>query len=295
MERPTPPWINQIPEGAFVSYDPTYPTGKYFDRFERDEAAGLKYYFFDPTKHGYPKKKDYPLLIFLHGTSNALVGDLCINYTGAEMYASDEYQKDLGGAYILIPVANEYRDENENVVGFWNDEYIEPVSELIDDFLSKHTLGVGVRFLLGNSSGARFTFTMAKYHPEKFDVLIPVGAFEIPADGILDIFEDLGITLFYAYSKHDEFMSFERVVLPRLEKISSMKNSFVFTPDWTYNGDKGIASINFGIEMGQHCLMNEIQMNIKFDDGTPMDESLPGGLTSWMAEEIARRGKKRRR
>ena len=44
MERPTPPWINEIPEGAFVSYDPTYPTGKYFNRFKKDEAFGLKYY-----------------------------------------------------------------------------------------------------------------------------------------------------------------------------------------------------------------------------------------------------------
>ena len=48
MERPTPPWINEIPEGAFVSNDPTYPTGKYFKRFKQDEAFGLKYYYFDP-------------------------------------------------------------------------------------------------------------------------------------------------------------------------------------------------------------------------------------------------------
>ena len=127
MERPTPPWINEIPEGAFVTGEPTYPTGKYFNRFKKDEAFGLKYYYFDPTEHGYPKRDDYPLLIFFHGTSNALEGELCINYSGSEMYASDDYQKDLGGAYILMPMANEYRDENGRVQGAWEVEYVEPV------------------------------------------------------------------------------------------------------------------------------------------------------------------------
>ena len=68
-----------------------------------------------------------------------------------------------------------------------------------------------------------------------------------------------------------------------------MKHSFIFTPDFVYNGDKGIASINFGFEMGQHCLMNGIQANLMFDDGTPMYPSLPNGMTGWMAEEIKRR------
>ena len=67
-----------------------------------------------------------------------------------------------------------------------------------------------------------------------------------------------------------------------------MKRSFIFTPEWTYNGDKGVASINFGVEMGQHCLMNGIQMNLKFDDKTPMDESLPNGVTGWLVGELKR-------
>ena len=35
--------------------------------------------------------------------------------------------------------------------------------------------------------------------------------------------------------------------------------------------------------------MNEIQMNAKFDDGTPMDESLPKGVTGWIANELKER------
>ena len=66
-ERPVPPWASEIPEGSFISYDPTYPTGKYFGRFRSGNSHGLKYYYFDPTEHGYPSKEGYPLLIFLHG------------------------------------------------------------------------------------------------------------------------------------------------------------------------------------------------------------------------------------
>jgi hypothetical protein len=86
--------------------------------------------------------------------------------------------------------------------------------------------------------------------------------------------------------KRDEFNHYDQMIAPRLDKLNSMKHSFIYTPDWVRNGDKGIASIDGGIEMGQHCLMNAVQCNLMFDDNTPMDERLPGGLTGWIAENI---------
>ena len=288
MATQTPPWADKIPEGAFITTEPTYPTGKYQHLFKKDEAFGLKYYYFDPTENGYPKKENYPILIFLHGASNALVGDLCINYTGAEMYASKKYQEDLGGAYILIPVANEYRTEDGSCEGVWDETYTDPVMNLIDEFIKTKTPGVGVRFLLGNSAGARFTFTLGSHAPEAFDVLVPVGTADIPGDEVFDEWDRLGVTLFFADGLLDEISDHERIESrrPRMEK---MKHSFIFTPEFVYNGDKGIASINFGFEMGQHCLMNGIQANLLFDDGTPMDPRLPNGMTGWMREEIEKR------
>ncbi len=288
MATPTPPWADQIPEGAYITTEPTYPTGKYQHLFGKDEACGLKYYYYDPTEHGYPKKDDYPLLIFLHGGSNALVGDLCINYTGAEMYASEKYQQDLGGAYILIPVANEYRTEDGGYDGSWDESYTEPVMQLIDTFVQTRTPGVGVRFLLGNSAGARFTFHLASQAPDAFDVLVPVGTSYIPDDEVFDAWDEKGVTLFFADGLRDEITDHE-VIESRRPRMEKMQHSFVFTPEWVYNGDKGIASINFGFEMGQHCLMNGIQSNLLFDDGTPMDPRLPDGMTGWMASEIKRR------
>ena len=35
---------------------------------------------------------------------------------GAEQYASPRYQERMGGAYILVPLCNETRDENGNII-----------------------------------------------------------------------------------------------------------------------------------------------------------------------------------
>jgi rubredoxin len=77
---------------------------------------------------------------------------------------------------------------------------------------------------------------------------------------------------------------YEEEVLPRLSRLQKMKHCFVFIPEWVYNGDGGIASINFGREMGQHCIVNSMHTNLKLDDGTFLDKRLPRGVTGWLDE-----------
>ena len=112
-------WYDEVPEGDFISKAPTYRVGELFGRFHEGKYVykdvSMKYYWYDPREYGAADNGKLTLLTFLHGTSNALVGDVCINYTGAELYASDAYQETLGGAFILIPVANEYRDEDDRL------------------------------------------------------------------------------------------------------------------------------------------------------------------------------------
>ena len=48
-ENPTPPCANEIPEGSFISYAPTYKVGEYFGRFHKTFYDDITYYFFDPT------------------------------------------------------------------------------------------------------------------------------------------------------------------------------------------------------------------------------------------------------
>ncbi len=48
------------------------------------------------------------------------------------------------------------------------------------------------------------------------------------------------------------------------------------------------SSINYGIEMGQHCIINAIQGNLIYTDGTCYNEILPNGVTGWIREVCQR-------
>lgn len=291
-EKVLPPWADEMPEGAFITCGPTYKVGGYFDRFHQDvfknPAQGeMKYYFFDPTEHGFPADRKYPLIIFLHGVGNALEGDICINFTGAEFFAKDDYQNDFGGAYLLIPIANERREEpNESITGFWDDSYVEPLYDLINHFIREKTPGVTKKILLGNSAGGLMSYKMVNRYTEFFNALIPVGSGAIPDDETLDRYDDNDVHLFVAMCKRDEFHDYALEIKPREERLRRMKHCFLFTPEWTYSGNHGIQSIIVNIEIGQHCLINPIHANLKFDDGTVMDERLPRGITGWIDDVI---------
>ena len=60
------------------------------------------------------------------------------------------------------------------------------------------------------------------------------------------------------------------------------ENCLCFFPEWVYNGDGGVASVFYGFEMGQHCMINWIQHNLMFDDGKSADERLPLGFAGWI-------------
>ena len=293
-DKPLPPWANEIPEGAFITYEPTYKTGEYFSRFHKDfydcelpGKNGMNYYYYDPTEHGFPKNRDYPVFVFMHGLSNSLVGDLCINYAGAEFYSKEEYQNAVGGAYLLIPIANEYRDKDGKVKGSWDESHIKPVHDLICDFAKNRAGGrISKKVIFGNSRGATMCFKMVDAYTDFFDALVPIGTADISDDATLDRYDANDIWLFYATGKRDEFNDYKTLVAPRIPRLKRMKHCFIFTPEWVYNGDHGIASINFGVEMGQHCLINPMHCNLMFDDGTPMEPTLPDGVTGWLSQML---------
>ncbi len=293
-DKPLPPWADQIPDGAFISYAPTYKVGEYFSRFHKEiyepsDFESLGYYFYDPTEHGFEKGHEYPLFLFLHGFTNALEGDVCINYAGAEFYAKDEYQKAVGGAYILIPLANEVRGADGKVTGSWEERHLKPIHDLVCEFINKHAAangGVSKKFVFGNSRGATMCFKIVDAYTDFFNGLIPIGTSDISDDATLDRYDQNDIWLLFAIGKKDEFNNYEKEIVPRLPRLKRMKHCFILTPEWVYNGDHGIASINFGTEMGQHCLINPMHCNMMFDDGTPMEASLPDGVTGWLAKAI---------
>lgn len=294
----TPRWAKYLNSDDFISYLPSYEGGKYIDLFTKNlfehKENNIRYYLYDPTKNGYPKDNKYPLLVWIHGATNSLVGDVCITYSGAELYASKKYQELMGGAYVLVPLANEEMDENGgakwnsdgSIAGGWSDSYLAPMVELIE-YLVKNNKSMGKAFIAGGSSGGYFSFRMLEYKKELFFASIPISSSYIPCEESLKEIDDYGIKVINAIGLHDEFKP-EEIGRKELEsKFVGFKNIKLYLPEWVRNGDGGVASIFVGIEMGQHCLINQVQANLIFDDGTPYDKTLfPSGVTGFIKDNF---------
>ncbi len=282
-----PQWAKYMKNGEFISYYTTYHSKIYFDLFDKytypcEKSGDITYYIYDPVKHGAPADKKYPVLMWLHGASNALDGVKCIMCCGAEQYASPKYQDAMGGAYIIVPLANEKRLENGNIDGTWSEVYSAPVKGIYDKVCKEHERNIGKKFVMGASSGGYFTWQLLEDFGGYFDGAIPISSGYVPDDNALDRISDSGVNLLIAHGRHDEMADFDECIVPRIDKLMGMKNCICFFPEWVYNGDGGISSVHFGIEMGQHCMINWVQSNLMFDNGTPADERLPNGVTGWI-------------
>lgn len=55
-------------------------------------------------------------------------------YSGAKFFPTEDYQRSFGGAYILVPLANETRNEEGEVVGSWSETYANLLYNLINEF-----------------------------------------------------------------------------------------------------------------------------------------------------------------
>ena len=282
-----PEWAKYLKDGEFISYYTTYKSKIYFGLFDEysypcAESGDIRYYVYDPVKHGAPADKKYPVLMWLHGATNSLDGVKCIMCCGAEQYASPKYQQAMGGAYIIVPLANEKRLENGELEGSWSNIYLSPIMGIYKKVCEEHKSSIGKKFVMGASSGGYFTWRLLEDYTDFFDGAIPISSHYIPSNNTLGRISDSGIDLIIAHGRHDEMADFDECIEPRIEKLQSMKNCICFFPEWVYNGDGGISSVHFGMEMGQHCMINWVQSNLMFDDGTPADERLPNGITGWI-------------
>ncbi len=290
VDHVTAPWEKDMEEGDFVSYLPSYTGGQYRHLFERfihhsDTLGDMTYYVYNPIKQGADSTKRYPVLVFLHGATNALDGELCITHCGGEMYASPKYQQEMGGgAFIIIPLANERRTEEGEVIGGWSPEYSRPVMDIIRQMCRQNAAHVGKKILLGGSSGGYFSWQLAQDYPNEIDGCIPISSGYVPEDEELEKIEEGGVHVLVAHGRHDELAPFSACIAPREERLLNMKNCVCYFPEWVRNGDGGVASLNFGFEMGQHCLINQIQANLMYLDGTCYDERFPKGITGWIRE-----------
>ncbi len=281
--HPVPEWARLLPENEFISYLPSYEGGKYFSLFDKRcfpcaETGDITYYVYDPVKQGADPEKKYPVLLWLHGYSNALNGEFCICNCGGELFASPKYQRDMGGAFVVVPLANEKRVGDE-IKDSWSDKYVVPVKGILDEVRSLP--GAGKCFAMGGSSGGWFTWRLAENYPDSFAGIIPISTGYIPPDEKLEEFSRNGMSVLFTCGKHDELVDFDKHIVPRVKKLEEL-GFLCYFPEWVKNGDGGVASLFYGFEMGQHCVINQVQANLMFDDGTPYDKRLEHGVTGWI-------------
>lgn len=290
-----PAWAEFLKADEFISYENTYKTKIYFDLFDKyvqpcSETGDIRYYVYDPVKHGADPTKKYPVLMWLHGASNSLMEEGCIMCCGAEQYASEKYQQAMGGAYLIVPLGNEERLPDGRILGTWGAEHAAPIKAIFDRVCSEHAANAGSRFVMGASSGGYFTWLLLEKYGSYFDGAIPISSFYVPEDAALERISEGGTHLIIAHGQHDEMAEYSQCILPRMDALRRMKNCILFFPEWVYNGDGGVSSVFYGMEMGQHCMINWVQHNLMFDDGTPADERLPDGVTGWIRYICENRG-----
>lgn len=285
------PWESELGKDDFVSYMPSYRGGAYLDLFSEihtpQETVGeMTSYLYDPVENGADAEKSYPLIVFLHGATNALAGKICVMHSGCELYASPKYQAELGGAFLLVPLANEKRDENGELIDSWSESYLEPLYKIIMEIKQNHNISKVI--VTGGSSGGVMSWMMAETYTDLVDVCIPISSGYTPNEETLRRLDASGMQILVGHGRHDELCAFAESVAPKEKVLAELKNCHCYFPDWVRNGDHGVASLNFGFEMGQHCLINQVQANLMFDDGTPYDAALPNGLTAWIREAASK-------
>lgn len=118
--------------------------------------------------------------------------------------------------------------------------------------------------------------------PDAFDGFVPMGARYMPSKDEIDLLKSKKVKLLLTHGRRDELVPFDENLAPVEEELQKMENCICYFPEWVRNADGGIASINVGFEMGQHCIVNAVHSNLIFDDGRPYDERLPEGVTGWI-------------
>ena len=63
-KKAVPEWAKYLSEGEFISYENTYKTRQYLDLFDKyiypcEQTGDIRYYVYDPVKHGADKNKKY--------------------------------------------------------------------------------------------------------------------------------------------------------------------------------------------------------------------------------------------
>ncbi len=257
-------------------------------------VGDMEYYLYDPMAHGADPGKKYPLIVVFHGASNGMEGIMCAAYTDFVVYAGNEYQEKIGGAYLLFPKANEYiqsEDGTQVIRGTWmtrdpetgTSVYIPTVAALTEKVIATHNVDKGRVVVGGTSAGGYMTWRFMAARPDLMKAAFLIAPADNPSEEEINMYEKKGMPIWVIHGKKDEICPYDIFTGPVRERLEKIKNIRVTAMETVRYGDKGIVRMNVrGMEMGQHLPIFCVGSNMIYDDGAPYDPRYPEGFTGWL-------------
>ena len=254
----------------------------------------MNYYLYDPTKHGSPSDKDYPLIMVFHGANNGRDGIKCTTYTDCAVFAGPEYQKRLGGAYVLFPKANE-RDTVIGGVkrgwGTWMTEdpatgtsiYLPAVTAILEKVISGNHIDPSHVIVGGTSAGGYMTWRFLGAHADMVSgafLMAPAGC---PTEEEIARYGSMKLPLWIIHGVNDEICKYPLFTGSYAPAFAGRPEVRISALDTVRYGDKSVVRMNVGgIEMGQHLALFAVGSNMIYDDGTPYDPAYSKGFIDWL-------------
>lgn len=257
-------------------------------------VGDMKYYLFDPIKHGADPSKKYPLMVIFHGAGNGMEGVLCTTYTDCAVYAGPEYQAMMGGAYILFPKANEYTDERGRNVGTWmtidsvtkTSKYIPSAAKIIEQVISNNSINREKVVVGGTSAGGFMTWRFLAARPDIAKAAFLMAPANNPTDEELAMYERMELPIWVIHGIEDEITRYQNFTGPVADKLQAMPNVRLSALPLVRYGDKSVVRMKVGVEMGQHLALFCVGANMIYDDGTPYDPAYPKGFIDWLKTSL---------
>lgn len=290
-------------QGVTGSATPTDEAKALFDEYtyeNKDEnapelAKEIKYFVYDPVKHGADPNKKYPVQVWFHGSGNAIQNNFeigAVGNAGALLFATEDYQQKMGTpVYIIAPLANESYGDKGQTLGNWMTKtedgstsvYSQVLGDLVSDFMKEHEANVSTLHINGTSAGGymAWRYTM-DYTDTVASTLLMAPAFDLKPENVDECLAKVkDIPIIHVHGIHDELVRYDQYITPIEEKLNAAENYQLVPFEWVRNRDGAVFSLPVNPEMGQHCICNQVGEDLMFADGTPMHEDIPNGVTGW--------------
>lgn len=193
----------------------------YEKSFKASDGTVYSYADYAPAKDD----KKNALVIWLHGAGEGKY-DPSIDILGNEVtaYVSEEFQKEFGNAYVLVPQCpTMWMDDGTGAYqnGDKGSCYKDSLMELIKDYVSSNDDIDTNRIIIGGcSNGGYMTMEMILANPDYFAAAFPIcEAFEDQyiTDEQIESIKDMGI--WFTYAKTDTTVDFTKCTEPTVKRL----------------------------------------------------------------------------